>query len=156
MPKASAGLLLFRSCEDLLSVLLVHPGGPFWSKRDQGSWSIPKGEYGPGEDPEAVARREFSEETGVEVPPGALLPLGTVRQAGGKTVMAFGLEGALDTDAVRSNTFEIEWPPKSGRLQAFPEIDRAGWFPLRQAEDKILAGQRPFLRRLEEILRSRA
>lgn len=153
MPKTSAGLLLFRRRgKGGTEVLLVHPGGPFWAGKDFGSWSIPKGEHGPEEDPLAVARREFQEETGHPPPSADPIPLGTVRQAGGKTVAAFALEGDLDPEAVRSNTFELEWPPRSGRRRTFPEVDRAGWFTLDEAKGRILAGQRPFLARLAEAL----
>jgi predicted NUDIX family NTP pyrophosphohydrolase len=148
MPKRSAGLLLFRRDADGIRVLLVHPGGPFWAKRDRGSWSIPKGEYDEGEDARAVALREFEEETGLAPPAGDLLPLGEVRQAGGKRVAAFGLEGDIDAANIVSNTFEMIWPPKSGRRQIFPEVDRAGWFTLAEATEKILDGQRPFVERL--------
>ena len=147
MPKRSAGLLLFKR-DAALRVFLVHPGGPFWQKRDRGSWSIPKGEYGEGEDARAVALREFEEETGVTLPARNLVPLGDVRQAGGKVVTAWALEGDIDPQRIVSNTFEIVWPPKSGRRQTFPEIDRAGWFTLAEAREKILDGQRPFLERL--------
>src|SRR5437660_4366169 len=148
MPRHSAGLLLFKRDADELRVLLVHPGGPFWQKRDLGSWSIPKGEYVDGEDPRAVALREFEEETGVAPPAGDLLALGDVRQAGGKVVTAWAIEGDLDPETIVSNTFEMIWPPKSGKRQSFPEIDRAGWFTLAEAREKILDGQRPFLERL--------
>ena len=129
-------------------MLLVHPGGPFWQKRDRGSWSIPKGEYAQGEDARAVALREFEEETGVTPPAGDLLALGEVRQAGGKIVTAWAIEGDIDPEKIVSNTFETVWPPKSGRRETFPEIDRAGWFTLVEAREKILDGQRPFLERL--------
>jgi predicted NUDIX family NTP pyrophosphohydrolase len=148
MPKRSAGILLFKREAGELRVLLVHPGGPFWRKRDRGSWSIPKGEYVDGEDACAVALREFEEETGLALPAGDLLPLGDVRQAGGKVVTAFALEGDLDAQNIVSNDFEMIWPPKSGRRETFPEIDRAGWFTLAEASGKILDGQRPFLERL--------
>jgi predicted NUDIX family NTP pyrophosphohydrolase len=148
MAKRSAGLLLFRRDADGIRVLLVHPGGPFWAKRDRGSWSIPKGEYDEGEDARAVALREFEEETGLAPRGGDLLPLGEVRQAGGKLVAGFGLEGDIDAANIVSNNFEMIWPPKSGRRQIFPEVDRAGWFTLAEATEKILDGQRPFLERL--------
>jgi predicted NUDIX family NTP pyrophosphohydrolase len=148
MPKRSAGLLLFRRESGELRVFLVHPGGPFWQKRDLGSWSIPKGEYIDGEDARAVALREFEEETGVTPPTGDLLALGEVRQAGGKIVTAWAIEGEIDPEKIVSNTFETVWPPKSGRRETFPEIDRAGWFTLAEAEDKIIGGQRAFLERL--------
>jgi predicted NUDIX family NTP pyrophosphohydrolase len=148
MPKRSAGLLLFKHETGELRVFLVHPGGPFWQKRDLGSWSIPKGEYVEGEDARAVALREFEEETGVTPPAGDLLALGEVRQAGGKIVTAWAIEGDIDPEKIVSNTFETVWPPKSGRRETFPEIDRAGWFALAEAREKILDGQRPFLERL--------
>jgi predicted NUDIX family NTP pyrophosphohydrolase len=146
----SSGLLLFRRREGELEVLLVHPGGPFWRRRDLGAWSIPKGEPLPGEDMGVAARREFAEETGVQ-PQGALQPLGEIRQSGGKRVEAFALEGDLDADAVKSNTFEMEWPPRSGRRASFPEVDRAAWFPLPMARQKILEGQSPLIDRLERL-----
>jgi predicted NUDIX family NTP pyrophosphohydrolase len=147
MPKRSAGILLHRRGE----VLLVHPGGPFWAKRDEGVWSIPKGEYEDGEDPLAAARREFAEELGSALPDDAQLrPLGEVRQKNGKRVLAWAAEGDLDASAVRSNTFEMEWPPRSGRTQAFPEIDRAEWFPLARARVKLVPAQAAFVDRLEE------
>ena len=125
----------------------MHPGGPFWSKRDSGAWSIPKGEYSDDEDAEAAARREFEEETGWTIT-SDLLPLGEIRQKAGKTVTAFAAEGDFDTASLDSNRFEIEWPPKSGRIAAFPEVDRAGWFALDEAREKIIEGQRPLLDRL--------
>ncbi|WP_315927228.1 NUDIX domain-containing protein [Mesorhizobium sp. SP-1A] len=145
----SAGILMYKRAAGTILVLLVHPGGPFWSKRDQGAWSIPKGEYD-GEDPQEAARREFAEETG-EAPERDLLPLGEVRQKGGKQVVAFACEGDMDTARMHSNAFEMEWPPGSGRRQSFPEVDRSGWFSLAQAREKILEGQRPFLDRLERF-----
>jgi predicted NUDIX family NTP pyrophosphohydrolase len=151
MPKRSAGLLLYRMRSGQVEVLLVHPGGPFFMKKDFGSWSIPKGEYADGEDPQAVSRREFEEETGVR-PSGDPFLLEEVRQAGGKVVTAFALEGDLDPEAIRSNTFEMEWPPRSGRLQSFPEVDRAAWFTTDEARSKILAGQAPLLDRLREAM----
>src|ERR1700694_6321577 len=141
MPKRSAGLLMYRKPDADLEVFLVHPGGPFWAKKDFGAWSIPKGEYAAGEDPLAVAVREFEEETGVRLK-GEFRPLGEVRQAGGKRVLAWALEGDLDPVALKSNSFEIEWPPKSGRKRSFPEIDRAEWFAPEAARAKILPGQR--------------
>ncbi len=147
MPKRSAGILLHRRGE----VLLVHPGGPFWAKRDDGAWSIPKGEYEDGEDPLTAARREFAEELGSALPDDAQLrPLGEVRQKNGKRVLAWAAEGDLDASAVRSNTFEMEWPPRSGRTQAFPEIDRAEWFPLARAREKLVPAQAAFVDRLAE------
>jgi predicted NUDIX family NTP pyrophosphohydrolase len=152
MARASAGILLFRKRAGGLEVFLVHPGGPFWSKKDDGAWSIPKGELAQGEDPFAAAIREFEEETGV-VPRGTATPLKPVRQAGGKLVYAWAMEGDLDERAVKSNTFRLEWPPKSGKHREFPEIDEARWFPVELAEKKILRGQLPLLC---ELLRSRA
>jgi len=150
VPKRSAGLVLFRQREgDEIEVLLVHPGGPFWAKKDLGAWSIPKGEHADDEDPLAAARREFAEELGQAPPDGEPVPLGEVRQKGGKRVVAWALEGDLDPATVASNTFEIEWPPRSGRLQEFPEVDRAEWFSLEEARRRILQGQIPLL----EVLR---
>lgn len=151
MPKTSAGLLLFRETSGGPEVLLVHPGGPFWSRKDEGAWSLPKGEFEEGEDPLAVARREFQEETGASAP-GEAIPLGSLRQSGGKVVHAWAVRGDLDPDLLESNTFLLEWPPKSGRLREFPEVDRAGWFPLEEARRKILKGQAGFLDRLQEKL----
>jgi predicted NUDIX family NTP pyrophosphohydrolase len=153
MASESAGLLMYKRVDGQLHVLLVHPGGPFWRRKDLGAWSIPKGEPEPGEDFEATARREFAEELGVD-PGGPLLPLGQVRQRGGKAVTAFAVAGNLDASRIRSSTFEMEWPPKSGRMLSFPEVDRAEWFDLPTARNKILEGQRPLLDRLEEILAS--
>ncbi|HEX8165613.1 MAG TPA: NUDIX domain-containing protein [Beijerinckiaceae bacterium] len=149
MAARSAGILLYKREDGALKVLLVHPGGPFWAKKDAGAWSIPKGEYADGEDPEAAARREFEEELGIALQ-GGLKPLGEAVQPGRKRVVAYAAEGDLDPAAVRSNTFEIEWPPRSGRRKSFPEVDRAGWFTLEEAREKILAGQRVFLDRLAE------
>ena len=148
MPKTSAGLLLFRRAPAGLEVLLVHPGGPFWQGKDLGAWSIPKGEIGPDEDPLAAARREFREETGFERS-GPAVPLGQLRQPGGKLVHAWALEGDADPSELSSNSFSMEWPRGSGRLQAFPEVDRAEWFGLAEARRRILPGQAPFLDRLE-------
>jgi predicted NUDIX family NTP pyrophosphohydrolase len=152
MPKTSAGLLLYRHTPGGIEVFLVHPGGPFWAKKDAGAWSIPKGEYVPGEDPLDAARREFAEETGI-VPEGEFVELGVVKQAGGKIVAAWAFEGDCDADAIRSNTFTMERPPRSGRQQEFPEVDRAAWFDLETAREKILKGQLDFIRRLGEMLR---
>ena len=132
-------------------MLLVHPGGPFWKKRDDGAWSIPKGEIEPGEPPAEVARREFQEELGQPPPAGELTSLGTVRQAGGKVVHAWAAEGDLDPDRIESMTFEMEWPPRSGRRAAFPEVDRAAWFDVETARHKILEAQRTFIDRLEKL-----
>lgn len=147
MARRSAGLLLFRRAAPGLEVLLVHPGGPLWARKDAGAWSIPKGEVRDEEDPLAAARREFTEETGMEVS-GEFLPLGEVRQPGGKVVVAWAVEGDCDPASIRSNTFWMEWPPRSGRQRAFPEIDRAAWFPIAAAREKILNGQLPLLDRL--------
>ena len=148
----SAGLLLHRVREGKPEVLLVHPGGPFWKKRDEGAWSIPKGEIEPDETPIEVARREFREELGIDAPDGELIPLGSVRQAGGKVVHAWAARGDLDPGSISSMTFEMEWPPRSGRKQPFPEVDRAGWFDLEQARRMLVEGQRTFVDRLEETL----
>jgi predicted NUDIX family NTP pyrophosphohydrolase len=147
----SAGLLLFRREAGRLQLLLAHPGGPFWARKDAGAWMLPKGELLPGEEPLAAARREFAEETG-HAPEGDFIPLGEVRQAGGKRVHAWAIEGTFDPDQLRSNTFEMEWPPRSGRMQAFPELDRVGWFTPEQALHKLLAAQRPFIDRLQAAL----
>jgi predicted NUDIX family NTP pyrophosphohydrolase len=151
MPKRSAGLMLFRRIAGRIEVLLVHPGGPFFARKDKGAWSIPKGEYEAGEEPRVAALREFEEETGHR-PDGEPLFLGEIRQAGGKIVTAFALEGDLDPERIESNLFEIEWPPRSGRLASFPEIDRAAWFGVEEARTKILASQVPLLDRLTEAV----
>jgi len=143
--KQSAGILLHRGGE----VLLVHPGGPFWAKKDAGAWSIPKGEYEEGDDPRAAALREFEEELGSALPAGTeLVELGTVKQKSGKRITAFAAEGDLDAETISSNTFEMEWPPRSGRMQAFPEVDRAGWFSIEEAREKLNPAQAEFLVRL--------
>ncbi|MCU0582352.1 MAG: NUDIX domain-containing protein [Syntrophales bacterium] len=152
MVKRSAGLLLYRLREGALEVFLVHPGGPFWAKKDIGAWSIPKGEIGEGEEPLEAARREFEEETGFR-PEGVFRELLPVRQRSGKTVYAWAVEGDCDPAAIRSNTFPLEWPPRSGRVLDIPEVDRGGWFGIPQAREKILDGQRPLLAQLELILR---
>lgn len=151
MSRDSAGVLLFRRRAGSLEVLLVHPGGPFWAKKDRGAWSVPKGEYGEGEAALDAARREFEEEIGTR-PDGDFLELAPVRQKGGKTVRAWAVTGDLDPASVRSNTFEMEWPPRSGRLQEFPEVDRAEWFPLEEARERILEGQAPLLDELARRL----
>ena len=148
----SAGILMYRCSGTGLEVLLVHPGGPYWRAKDEGAWSIPKGEIDGEEDAGAVASREFAEETGVTLAGQPLEPLGEIRQRAGKRVIAFAVEGDLDVHAIRSNTFEIEWPPRSGRMQTFPEIDRAEWFDLAAARTRILEGQRPLLDRLAELV----
>jgi predicted NUDIX family NTP pyrophosphohydrolase len=142
---------MFRRCGGAPEVLLVHPGGPFWTKRDLGAWSIPKGEYTPGEDPLAAARREFEEETGIS-PEGEFIPLSPCRQAGGKVVHAWAIEGDCDPTAIVSNTFVMEWPPRSGRQQEFPEIDRAAWFPLDIAKRKLVSGQVGLVDELSRLL----
>ena len=148
----SAGLLLFRTRKAGLEVLLGHPDGPFWANKDEGAWSIPKGLIAEGEEPLAAAKREFAEETGHE-PEGAFLSLGEARQPGGKLVHAFAIEGDCDPAALRSNMFSMEWPPKSGRMREFAELDRAEWFALGEAKRKILKGQAVFLARLATALR---
>lgn len=150
--RRSAGILMYKYRADELLVLLVHPGGPYWAKRDLGSWSIPKGEY-EGEDPLTAAGREFQEETGGQVQ-GPFLSLGEVTHSNRKTVSAWAAEGDFDPKTLKSNLCEIEWPPKSGITQLIAEADRAEWFSLQDARVKILAGQRPFLDRLESALKS--
>ncbi|MEY9122749.1 NUDIX domain-containing protein [Bradyrhizobium yuanmingense] len=150
MPSKSAGIIAYRKRGNI-EVLLVHPGGPFWRNKDLGAWSIPKGEYTDGDDAEIAARREFAEELGQELSM-PLTPLGQVRQRGGKLVTAFAAELDLDVRNIRSNTFEMEWPPRSGKRQAFPEVDRAEWFTLDAAQEKINAGQRPLLDRLKLLI----
>ncbi len=142
--KHSAGLLLYRRTDAGVEVLLVHPGGPFWARRDEGAWSIPKGEVGAGEDAFAAALREFAEEVGAP-PAGDPIALAPVRQAGGKLVQAWALAGDLDPAAIRSNTFTLEWPPRSGLQREFPEVDRAAWFSLDEASRRVNRGQRPLL-----------
>ena len=151
--KQSAGILLFRHAAGGLEFLLVHPGGPYWASKDEGAWTIPKGEYETGEDPLGVAMREFEEEIGTR-PEGDAVPLTPIRQKGGKVVTAWGLEGDVDPEAIRSNTFTMEWPPRSGRTQSFPEIDRAEWFTLEQATERINAAQLPLLEELARTLSS--
>jgi predicted NUDIX family NTP pyrophosphohydrolase len=148
MPITSAGILMYRLHHDGPQVLLAHPGGPFWRRRDEGAWMLPKGELLPGEGAEAAARREFEEELGMAAI-GPLRPLGRLRQRGGKWVEAFALEGHFDPAALRSNVFELEWPPHSGQRASFPEIDRVAWFTLAQARGKILPSQAELLDRLE-------
>jgi predicted NUDIX family NTP pyrophosphohydrolase len=150
--KRSAGILLFRGRGPALRLLLVHPGGPFWAKKDLGAWSIPKGESEEGEDALAVARREFEEELGSRAPAGEVIDLGELVQPSRKVVTAFAIEGDFDASRLASNRFEMEWPPKSGRVQSFPEVDRAQWFTVEEAREKILPGQRPFIDRLLERL----
>jgi predicted NUDIX family NTP pyrophosphohydrolase len=149
MPSKSAGIIAYRRRRKL-EVLLVHPGGPFWRNKDLGAWSIPKGEYADEEDADIAARREFAEELGLDLS-GPLTALGQVKQRGGKLVTAFAVELDLDVGSVRSNSFEMEWPPRSGKRQVFPEVDRAEWFTLEAAREKINAGQRPLLDRLAQL-----
>ena len=145
--RQSAGVLLYRRSPDGVEVLLVHPGGPFWARKDANAWSIPKGELDDDEDAEAAARRELAEELGV-APQGELLPLGSIRQRNGKTVHAWALEGDFDCATIRSNTFRMEWPPRSGRMQEFPEVDRAAWFSPAAAREKMHVGQGELIDRL--------
>lgn len=152
MTKESAGLLLHRERDGKAEVLLVHPGGPFWQRRDQGAWSIPKGEVESGEDPLDVARREFEEELGQPPPHADFASLGVVRQAGGKLVRAWTAPGGFDVAGMQSMTFEMEWPPRSGKTQSFPEVDRAAWFDLETARQMILPAQQTFIDRLEGLL----
>src|SRR5438034_6718185 len=151
MPRLqSAGVIAFRRREGELEVFLVHPGGPFWQRKDDGAWSIPKGEFGEDEAPEAAARREFTEETGFTLPD-QLIALTPIAQSRGKVVHPFAVESDLDADAIRSNTFELEWPPRSGVKREFPEVDRAAWFGIADARRKILPGQRRILDELVEL-----
>ncbi|MBO0765711.1 MAG: NUDIX domain-containing protein [Hyphomicrobiaceae bacterium] len=147
MPRTSAGLLLYRRRERTVEVLLVHPGGPFWANKDDGVWSIPKGEYAAEEDPLAAARREFAEETGMR-PEGEAVALGAFRQSPAKIVNAWAVEGDFDPSTLRSNTFTLEWPPRSGKTREVPEVDRAAWFTPEEAARKLLKGQRPILEAL--------
>jgi predicted NUDIX family NTP pyrophosphohydrolase len=153
--RVSAGILLWRRRDDALEVLLGHPGGPYFRRKDAGEWTVLKGEIDdPGEEPTAVARREFEEETGHPLDPNTeLIPLGDIRQRSGKLVLAWAAEGELDPEMAVSNTFELEWPPHSGRVETFPEIDRVAWFDLVQAREKIKGAQAPFLDRLVAVLR---
>jgi predicted NUDIX family NTP pyrophosphohydrolase len=154
MPRISAGLLMFRAHDGELQVLLVHPGGPFFRNKDDGAWSIPKGEVEAGEDYLECAKREFTEEIGV-TPTGSFIPLAQVKQKGGKVVFAWAIEGDLDPGAIVSNTFTMEWPPRSGRQTEFPEIDRAEFFEVAAAKRKINSGQVGLIHQLEEIARSK-
>lgn len=149
--KLSAGILMFRQHTPRVEVFLVHPGGPFWAKKDLGAWSIPKGEYLEGEEPLDVAKREFQEETGFKVD-GEFLSLGSIKQPSGKIVSGWAVRGDLDASLVRSNTFSMEWPPKSGLTQDFPEVDRGDWFNLNEAKAKLLKGQSGFLDLLADKL----
>jgi predicted NUDIX family NTP pyrophosphohydrolase len=150
--RMSAGLVLYRVRQDTLEVMLVHMGGPFWERKDAGAWSIPKGQYERSEEPLDAARREFAEETGVMAPAGEPIDLGTVKQPSGKLIRAFALEGDADAGAIRSNSFELEWPRGSGRVREFPEVDRAAWFELESARAKLVKGQVPFMDELESLL----
>jgi predicted NUDIX family NTP pyrophosphohydrolase len=150
--RRSAGLLVHRERSGEREVLLVHPGGPMWAKRDEGAWSIPKGEYEPGEDPLAAARREFEEELGTAAPEGPVTDLGEVKQKSGKVVSAWAVAGDLDVTAITSNTVEVQWPPRSGKMLEIPEVDRAEWFGIQQAREKINAAQAELLDRLTERL----
>lgn len=150
--KRSAGIVLYRRSAGGVEVLLGHMGGPFWARKDAGAWSIPKGELDADEAPQAAARREFQEELGLPVPDGELVELGEARQSSGKVVTAWALAGDLDPAQVVPGTFEMEWPRGSGKLKEFPEVDRAAWFDLATATEKIVAGQRPLLARLAELL----
>jgi predicted NUDIX family NTP pyrophosphohydrolase len=150
-PKTSAAILLYRRRQDEVEVLLVHPGGPFWARKDLGAWSLPKGEVAPDEAAVETARREFLEETGMAID-GRFTKLEPVKQKGGKTVLAWAVEGDFDPSRLRSNTFSMEWPPKSGRVQAFPEVDRAEWFPVAEARNRILEAQADFLDQLVRLL----
>jgi predicted NUDIX family NTP pyrophosphohydrolase len=155
VPARSAGLLPYRfTYEGIIEVLIVHPGGPLWAARDDGAWSVAKGEYAPGEEPESAAEREFAEELGQVAPPGPRLDLGELRQASGKLVRVWAFEGDLDTASVVSNEFEMEWPPRSGKRARWPEVDRAAWMPVEQARRKLVKAQVGFVDRLVELLAS--
>jgi predicted NUDIX family NTP pyrophosphohydrolase len=151
MPKQSAGLLIYRRRHDALEVFLVHPGGPFWQNKDLGAWSIPKGEFEPTDDPLTVAKRELNEETGHSVD-GPFTPLAPIKQRGGKIVHAWAVAADFDVGEVVSNTFSMEWPPRSGKMREFPEVDRAEWFHVKTAEEKIIEAQRGFLSELKTRL----
>jgi predicted NUDIX family NTP pyrophosphohydrolase len=152
MPRPqSAGVLMFRRRASIVEVLLVHPGGPYWHRKDEGAWTIPKGEFAAGESAEQAARREFEEETGFKLE-GELVPLTPVRQKSGKIVHPFAIAGDLDAEKIRSNTFTMEWPTRSGTMREFPEIDRAQWFTFDDAERKLIDGQRPMLAELQRLL----
>jgi predicted NUDIX family NTP pyrophosphohydrolase len=150
--KESAGIVLYRYRDSRLEIFLVHPGGPFWKNKDSGAWSIPKGEFDKDEDPLEAARREFHEETGCSVD-GSFIALSPVRQAGGKLVHAWAVEGDCEAESIKSNSFTLEWPPRSGQRKEFPEVDRAGWFSLELARKKILKGQLMLLDELQRILK---
>jgi predicted NUDIX family NTP pyrophosphohydrolase len=152
MPKLSAGLLLYRVIDGDVEVLIGHPGGPFWARKDEGAWSIPKGEYVEGEDPWTVAQREFLEELGKPPPKGPRIDFAPLKQPSGKVITAFAVRGDLDLEGTVSNTFELEWPKGSGKIREFPEIDRVAWFSVAEAKEKLLKGQRPLLDRLMAAL----
>jgi predicted NUDIX family NTP pyrophosphohydrolase len=155
MPRSSAGLLVYRMSGEApgtVELLVVHPGGPFWAKKDQGAWSIPKGEHEPGDDPAACAKREFSEELGVAPPKGPWTDLGDVVQSGGKRVHAWAVRGDLDASQIRSNTFEMQWPPRSGQTCSFPEIDAVAWVTVDEARQKLVSAQVAFVDRLVACL----
>jgi len=155
MPRRSAGILLYRNGVDMPEVLLVHPGGPFWAKKDLGAWSIPKGEPEPGEDPRDCALREFAEELGSPLPGGELVELGEIRQRGGKVVTAWAAEGDLDPETIHSDTFTLEWPPRSGVQREFPEVDRAAWFAPDEARRRLVPAQAELVDRLLDRLLER-
>lgn len=144
MQKKSAGIILYRFANNILEIFLVHPGGPFWKNKDLGTWSIPKGEFTEPEQPLAAAKREFEEETGT-ILTGNFLPLTPIKQKAGKIVYAWAVEGNIDAEKITCNTFEIEWPPRSGKMQSFAEVDKAGWFTIDEARKKIIAGQSIFI-----------
>jgi len=152
MPKKSAGILLYRIRNKPLEIFLVHPGGPFWAKKDDGAWSIPKGEFDDNEDALSAAKREFEEETGIKIS-GEFIELDPIKQKSGKIVFAWAVEGDIDPSKIKSNEFEIEWPPKSGKMKSFPEIDKASWFDLKNAVVKINSGQLSLIKELEDKLR---
>jgi predicted NUDIX family NTP pyrophosphohydrolase len=151
MPKQTAGILMYRRRAGSVEVLLTHPGGPFWTRRDHGAWMIPKGEIDPGEDPMDAARREFHEEMGSPVT-GTLRALAPIKQKSGKLVQAWAVEGDFDPTQLRSNTFQAEWPPRSGKMTEYPEVDRAEWFPIDAAREKILPAQAPLIAELVALL----
>jgi len=152
MKKQSAGLLLYRKNSKTIEVLLIHPGGPFWAKKDQGAWSIPKGEFAEGEEAASAARREFEEELGMAAPEGTAIDLGNAKQSSGKVIYAWAIEADLDIRQAKSNIFEMEWPPKSGKRQSFPEADKFAWFSVAAAKQKLVKGQVPLLEQLIRVL----
>ena len=149
--KKSAGILIYKKLKDELQVLLVHPGGPFWKNKDAGAWSIPKGEFNDDEEPLAAAKREFEEETGLAIS-GKFLPLTPVKKKSGKMIYAWAVENDIELSSVKSNLFEMEWPPRSGKTQSFPEIDKASWFTVNEAKEKIVPGQFSFIQELLQLL----